>query len=425
MSVTHDLDDEIVPGLRPDGTPDPDYAARLGLVAATPLRRSLAFATDAAVWIALSIPGLIAGVQLVSLSGELANGKVSAVTHALSGIAIPALISLAATTVFGLVQLLLHGMRGITVGKAIAGIRSVNVARFTAPGFWRVLLRVLVLYASQLVLPLIGPAVLFASSFWDDEHRGRSWLDRIGRTWVVRTRGGLDPFDTRAMRQAKRALDAPVRTAATPLPSLATGAGATPFAPGPRLPAGVIGAAATDAAADDWQPPAFSGADARTDSAPVAPSANPPAAEVATPGSPAVEARERRTAVAPARTATTATTATPITAATLTFDDGTRLRVSGDGVMGRNPEARAGERIRHAIPVDDPSMRISKTHVSFGIDAQGFWVSDRGSTNGTLLATVGDEPHEIVAGERVHVPWGASVQIGGRSFSVAPAEGDA
>jgi pSer/pThr/pTyr-binding forkhead associated (FHA) protein len=110
--------------------------------------------------------------------------------------------------------------------------------------------------------------------------------------------------------------------------------------------------------------------------------------------------------------------------ATLLFDDGSSIRVSGDGLLGRNPEARAGEDIRHLVPVDDPSMQISKTHAVFGVDRQGFWVTDRGSTNGTQVL-IGGVPRDILAGERARVPWGSTVLIGGRRFSVAPAKGDA
>ena len=391
MSSTREPDDESVPGLLPDGRADPAYAAALGLRPAGPLRRSLAFALDAAIWVVLSVPLVIAAVTALPVAMAVANGRAASV-GSLGGVALLAVIGAAATTLFGLVQLILHGRLGITVGKAAAGLRSVNVARFTVPRFWRVVLRVLVLYAAQVVLPIIGPTVLFASGLWDAEHRGRSWLDRIGRTWVVQARGALDPLDTRAMRQARRALDAPTYAVAAPLPSLATGMVVGSFTPGPRLSGGVIGAPTSDG---NWQAPEFPTRAAETPRAPAAaPSDLPPRAATAT------------------------------LAATLVFDDGTRVPVTGSGVIGRNPEPSAGESIRHVIPLEDPSMRISKTHASFGIDADGFWVLDRGSTNGTVVETAG-RPTEIAAGERTRVPWGGTVTIGGRSFSVAPAEGDA
>ena len=127
-------------------------------------------------------------------------------------------------TVFGLTQLAMHGRRGVTLGKRALGLRSVQVADFGRVGFWRVVLRVLVLWASQVVLPLVGPALMLASGLWDPEQRGRSWLDRIGRCWVVDVREGLDPFDLKALRHARRQLDAPA-AAVVRMPSLATDRG--------------------------------------------------------------------------------------------------------------------------------------------------------------------------------------------------------
>ncbi|MET0977004.1 MAG: RDD family protein [Leifsonia sp.] len=413
MSERPDFDEDAIPGLDVQGRPDPAYAAALGLVAASPLRRSLAFALDAAIWVLLAVPGIVGFAiltPLVTAEGGSAAAMVADPSFPLALVLI--LASQALLAVFGLVQLILHGKRGVTVGKASAGLRSVNVARFTAPGFWRVVLRVLVLWGGQVVLPFIGPAVLFSSGLWDAEHRGRSWLDRVGRTWVVRARGALDPLDPRAMRQARRILDAPTLVSAAPLPSLATGTGAAAFTPGPRFNGGVVTAGGAAAAGDDWMPPTLSPA-----AEPVRPVAAPAPAAASAPalGAPSVADESLPTP----------DHALSALAATLLFDDGSSIRVSGDGLLGRNPEARSGEVVRHLVPVDDPSMRISKTHASFGIDRSGVWVADRGSTNGTSVIVGGSAPRELVAGERARLPWGSTVVIGGRRFSVAPAKGDA
>ena len=188
MSVTLDVDDEPIPGLDADGRPDPDYARRLGLVPAPAGRRSAAFALDATVWIVLALPGVIGAAILVP--ALVTSGASPAATPAGSSILplVLIIVSQVLLTAFGLTQLILHGRRGVTLGKASFGIRSVNVATFGRPGFWRVTLRALVLWGSQAVLPLVGPAVMFASSSWDPGSRGRSWLDRIGRCYAVDAR---------------------------------------------------------------------------------------------------------------------------------------------------------------------------------------------------------------------------------------------
>src|SRR4051795_4865943 len=66
VSDRDDLDD-VVRGLDPNGRPLPAYAASLGLVPASPLRRSLAFALDAAIWVVLATPGAIGATMLLPL----------------------------------------------------------------------------------------------------------------------------------------------------------------------------------------------------------------------------------------------------------------------------------------------------------------------------------------------------------------------
>src|SRR5690606_35429785 len=67
-------------------------------------------------------------------------------------------------TAYVIVQLVLHGRKGTTLGKAVCGIRSVNVRTLERPGFCRgAVVRYLVAYASLLV-PVIGPILVIALS---------------------------------------------------------------------------------------------------------------------------------------------------------------------------------------------------------------------------------------------------------------------
>ena len=379
MSVTLDVDDEPIPGLDADGRPDPAYAARLGMVPAPGGRRSAAFALDATVWAVLAAPAIVGIAILVS---EAAASGISPAGLAVGPSMLPfvlVVVSQALVIVFGLVQLILHGRRGITLGKASFGIRSVKAATFGRPGFWRVTLRALVLWGAQVIVPLVGPAVLFASSSWDPESRGRSWLDRIGGCYAVDVRRGLDPFDAKAMRHARRALDAPSAVEPVRLPSLASNRAHAEelFIPSARSSSGVVSAAPEEAGA--WVAPALV-------PAPVA------SASVAS-----------------------ASEAGPYV---LEFDDGTRVAASVTGLLGRNPTGAPDEPRAQLLALVDDSMRISKTHAAFGVDGAGFWVADRSSKNGTTVHPPDGEALRLPPGVRTPVPAGSRVTLGGRSFVV-------
>lgn len=372
MSITMHVDDEPTPGLDPDGRPDPAYARALGLVPAPVGRRSAAFALDAAVWSVLAVPGLV-GAFLLLPAIPVAGSAPDAATLVLPLVLIG--VSQLLLTVFGVVQLVLHGRRGRTLGKAALGIRSVQVATFAAPGFWRVVLRVLVLWAGQCLVPVVGPAVLFASSAWDRERRGRSWLDRVGRCYAVDVRRGLDPFDTKALRHARRVADAPSATAAS-LPSLASdrGLGEQTFIPSARFSAGVV--ATADAAA--WAPPPIASA-------------------------PTVDAGR------------------PAASVTLRFDDGSRYTATGPGLFGRGPAPADGDPPSiDLLPLHDETMGVSKTHAAIDVVDGELWVVDRWSRNGTALVVHGAAERPLEPGVRTRVPEGGRVLLGGRWFEVVP-----
>ncbi|WP_170298578.1 RDD family protein, partial [Agromyces allii] len=256
MSITMHVDDEPTPGLGPDGRPDPAYAAALGLVPAPTGRRSAAFTIDAAIWIVLAAPTIFGAVALSTAVLE-AGGDASTVDLAgLSGPLIAIAVGQALTAVFGLIQLISHGLRGVTVGKAALGIRSVSVVDFGKAGFWRIALRALVLWLSWVVLLAIGPALMFLSSNWDPERRGRSWLDRIGRSYAVDARHGLDPFDAKAMRHAQRLLASPREQGSVKPPSLASDrpAGEEFLIPSQRSSSGVVSAGGS-VDTGQWAPP--------------------------------------------------------------------------------------------------------------------------------------------------------------------------
>jgi len=403
VSVTLDVDDEPTPGLAADGRPDPAYAAALGLVPAPAGRRSAAFALDAAVWVVLALPGLIGAVLLlaaVAESGDVVGAVASgAVAFPLVLIAVSQVLLVA----FGLTQLVLHGRTGRTLGKAAFGIRSVGVSGFGPAGFWRITLRALVLWAAQVLLPFVGRAVMFASSGWDPEQRGRSWLDRIGGCYALDVRVGLDPFDARALRHAHREAARPPAAATRTLPSLASDR-----APDEHtfIPAARSSSAVVASGLGEWQPPVI---------AAPAPALAPAAA--ATPAAPASPT-----------SASTPDTASPPAAGAflLRFDDGTAVAAAPRGLLGRAPADIAGRAPAEGegrtpavlVPLSDDSMRISKTHAEFGVTDGRFWVADRASKNGTIVELPGGAERSLGAGERIELPVGSAVRLGGRRFTV-------
>lgn len=389
MSVTLDEEEDVVHGLDEDGRPDPEYARALGMVPASAGLRSLAFTIDAAIVLLLTLPLSLGTLPLwfsVILVEPTPDPMALIRDDAFLAGLLWYLIGQGILTIFVLVQLILHGIRGVTVGKAIVGIRSVNVARFTKPGFWRMVLRGLVFWAALAIIPILGAIPFLLSPLWDREKRGRGWLDKIGGNWLINVRTGLDPFNPKALRHARKRATATEAPPETLMPSLATGAaGAVPsFVPAGRSRSGVISARSFDADQAGWQPPPVGAADAQ---------------------------RPQSRQPAPVSTA-------EVPRAVLRFDDGMLVDVTGTGLVGRGPAPREGESVDHLVSVVDESLLISKTHAGFGVDGEGFWVEDRGSVNGTSVASAGGSPQELVPWKRQHISWNSVVEVGGRSFTV-------
>jgi hypothetical protein len=243
---------------------------------------------------------------------------------------------------------------------------------------------------------------------WDPELRGRGWHDRAVGAWLIDVRKGLDPFDAKALRAARRRVDSPPPVDVTGLPSLASeSATSDPFVPGPRLSSAVVGGPAAGTVAVEGELPPQAAA-TTPESAPTAP---PAATASPTAGPPAATAPPTAGPPAPG---------TPPTAV-ITFDDGTRYRLSGTGLIGRDPAPTAGETAAALLAVADTTSSVSKTHAAYGIDEHGFWIMDRGSTNGTEIHDQQGAVTVLAPGEQTRVPWDASVLLGERYFIVSRA----
>ncbi|RBO71121.1 RDD family protein, partial [Microbacterium sp. H6] len=244
-----EIDDHApeVEGLDAHGRPDPAYAASLGLRPAGRGARVLAALIEWTVAVLIALPAIIA---LTPVLAQAVSGEFDAETFFARGdlvwLIVAAAVSQGLMIAYVVVQLVLHGRKGVTLGKAICGIRSVNVLTLERPGFWRgAVVRYLVAYASFIV-PIVGPVlVIMLSPLFDIEKRGRGWLDLAAATWFVDVRGGLNPYDQKRMRIARKRVKTPEHEEKAPLPSLATPVhrdAPAEYVPSARFSGGVIGA---------------------------------------------------------------------------------------------------------------------------------------------------------------------------------------
>ncbi|MBC9735631.1 FHA domain-containing protein, partial [Nocardioides marmotae] len=101
------------------------------------------------------------------------------------------------------------------------------------------------------------------------------------------------------------------------------------------------------------------------------------------------------------------------------FDSGESFVVEGLALVGRRPEARQGEPVRHVVPLRSSDMSLSKTHAQLQVAADGVLVvMDRGSTNGSILVRQGVS-RPLSAGKPTTLLAGDVVRFGDRQMTVA------
>lgn len=450
-----EIDDGVaeVEGLDVHGRPDPAYAEALGLRAAGRGARVLAALLEWVLAVLIALPALIA---LTPVLVQVLSGEFDATEFFARGDLVWLIVAGAASQglmiAYTVVQLVLHGRKGVTLGKAVFGIRSINVRTLERPGFWRgAVVRYLVAVASFLV-PLIGPLlVIVLSPLFDVERRGRGWLDLAAATWFVDVRRGLNPYDSKRMRIARKRVKTPEHEEKAPLPSLATPVdrdAPAEYVPSARLSGGVIGAHRSASAPTADQPEApvpgamvsavppslATGAPAPAfvppvpAAAPVAPAAQPtpapPPAPQAAPApvpagpAPVTPGPEPVTPVSvPAAPAAAPTAPPPGVRAIIVLDSGERVEVRGTTLFGRSPAAAAGETAAQLVPVLDETRSISKTHLAVMPARRGVFVVDRASTNGSSVVRGGAET-VLTAGQPVELQAGDTVRFGDRSLVV-------
>jgi len=389
---------------------------------------------------------------------------------------VPILLPAVLCSVVGVVQWVAESVTGATAGNALLGIRTMSARTGRPAGLLAILLRDLVVGAGSLVC-LVGQWVVVASGVWDTTPAQRGWHDKAAGTLVLRAASpstasrvvpGPAAWDDAVARAVGRTdATSPGSGPAGPPRTGGTGGRPTPVAPVPLVPISVVpgtplpsspepetvaadpvpmidvpaevrpAAVVTPAAPDVIAaPPATAPASAESaqEPSPLIEGPPPPVrsrrelrlderrapeTELRAPTSPLpdlgdLELTRLRDEPAPRRTAGPGAAAPGVR---LVFDTGERVDVVGDGLVGRSPSGEAG--VEHVVAIDDPERSISKVHLAFGPTPDGeLWVTDRGSTNGTVLVAPGGSAAVLPAGARVVAPVGSTIRFGQRSVRV-------
>lgn len=290
-------------------------------------------------------------------------------------------VVVATVLLVGLAFAVVAGTLGTSPGKAVFGLRLVDHAHGTPIGVRRALLRTLVLGLAGIPTFGLGVATLAQTALMDPERQRRGWHDRLSDGIVVDLRPAPELAEIvverphqivnlTAMRLAPvevspppvRPTPAPAR-AGTPTPVPAVAASAPPRPPEPSRP----GAPRLTLQPIPPPPPPADGPTARW---------------------------------------------------TVSFDTGESLVVEGLGLVGRRPEGRPGEPVRHLVPLPSKDMSLSKTHAQFQVAPDGtLVVMDRGSTNGSTLVRSGVS-RELAAGKPTSLLTGDMVRFGDRFMKV-------
>jgi uncharacterized RDD family membrane protein YckC len=238
------------------------------------------------------------------------------------------------------------GLTGTSPGKAALGLRVLRVDSGSPLGLRDALLRTVVVGLATLPTFGLGAACLAWTATTDTGRRRRGWHDQVSGAVVVDVR---------------------------PVPEVVEEAD-----PGPRH--------VVNLTAMRLMPPAGREAAPGVDAVPTTAPTSPTSAAVRG-GVPSLAGGRWR----------------------LAFDSGETFVVDGLVLVGRRPEPRPGEVVHHVVALTSGDMSLSKTHAQVEVAADGVLVvTDRGSTNGSLLLRAGasrqlspGSPSTLLAGDEV------------------------
>ncbi|TQJ30566.1 RDD family protein [Microbacterium sp. SLBN-146] len=417
-------------------------------------RRAGAYLIDLAISTVVLVVAAVIGVAVAQPAGIRDDAALAMAILAVYGVV--ALIGLVWVVVYTWMQ----GGRG-SVGQRLVRIRLADAENSAPIGFGRALLRNLIWGLAAYVI------VGYFSVLFDSSGRRQGWHDKVANTLVVNTTDAGGRGSTSAPAAAAQLPSAAAQATATavasalpPVPGSApVFPGAAAFAP-PAFPAPATGVPPVPPLPMPSQPvspppvspqsvspvqspepsrsaPTGPGAmissvpgitidpepaASRTPTAPVAAPApaaplSPP--QVSAPPAPRAEAApatdeldiDETRAAAPAP-ATAPAASRELTV--LSWDDGTRTAVYTRTLFGRNPAREDGAVV---ASIRDETLSLSKTHFEIGPAADGVYVLDRHSTNGTTLVRGGGR-QQLVAGTRTTLVAGDVLEFGDRRATV-------
>jgi len=313
----------------------------------------------------------------------------------------------------GLGFAVLLGVAGVSPGKALVGLRVVRYDDGRPIGVPAAVLRTIVLGIAALPTFGLGVATLAWTAVVDAGGRRRGAHDRLSGAIVVDVRPQPEPeadaderprqiVNLTAMRLMPVPQELPVETPPAPPPPPAAAPEPAPMPEPVSAP-----------------PPPRAVAPARPapgrHAAPPAPPPPPPPAARPVPDSPPPPLGSPTEPVATQRSGGTTAGATW----RVTFDTGESFVVEGLALVGRRPEARGGESVRHLVPLRSTDMSLSKTHAQFQVVPDGVLVvMDRGSTNGSVVIRRGVSK-ALTAGRPATLLDGDTVRFGDRSMTVS------
>ncbi|MDN4640484.1 RDD family protein [Agreia sp. PsM10] len=370
-----------------------------------------------------------------------------------------ALISLAGG-LYPLAMLVLQAFTGFSLGKRIMGLRIVKVETLIRPGIGRMLLRGVIVGASNIVIG-IGPLLVYLSPLWDPWKRLRGWHDRLSGTWVIDVTRGPNPLaknageivdDVPAVEKTRRPKAAAPVPSAAPVAqapvvqSLSQAPDAFSYAP-PSVPAAAPSAPPVAPAPPASAPPVPVNPD--VPSYPFAPASGAPAAPAVppAPAAPVTPAAQVTPVAPPAPSGpieaipsfdplppfggedldgtklsnSVPAQALPAGTVTLLFDTGESYVIAGHGVLGRDPVSPYGAADDMLVQVAGDTRSISKTHLEFEVQVGSIWVTDRRSTNGSAIVRADGVESPITPGQRMTLRSGDRVRIGTRVFTLTVA----
>jgi uncharacterized RDD family membrane protein YckC len=316
----------------------------------------------------------------------------------------------------GLGFAVLLGVAGVSPGKAMAGLRVVHAETGTPIGVGRALWRTIVLGIAALPTFCLGVATLAWTAVMDPGGWRRGWHDHISRAVVVDIR----PVPVEEEVEESRPRQIVNLTAMRLMPTLPEPPAPAPPPRAPR-PEGPPTQQVAAPPAPAPVPPAPQPSASRPTAphppvpaprapAPPAPAAPPPPAPASAPPPPAAPPAAPKPAPRPAAPVSTPTPAAATAARwRVTFDTGETFVVEGLALVGRRPESRQGEPVRHLVALRSSDMSLSKTHAQFQVVPDGaLVVMDRGSTNGSILLRKGvskalspGRPSTLLEGDKV------------------------